>query len=188
MPPIAYIDLHTIPTPITQCQNPSIHGHLQKTEDRKLTTGSGASFCLHITQGTPAPSPTAIWPAHCTYLSPSPCSRYASWTVLYSFSICIISEKEIRRWWIIKIVRSFGQILTSHTDLSKYDGPSLRSKQLLLFHQIYYHSAVFFHVILQKTKQKKWDFVQLDVYCELVIIIFCKCRCSLSEITMYDAL
>jgi len=34
---------------------------------RLLTTGSGASSCLHITQGTPVFNPTAIFAAQFVY-------------------------------------------------------------------------------------------------------------------------
>lgn len=52
---------------------------------RSLTTEPGASFCLHITQGTPTSRPTAMLAAHFMY-SAEPGSARAM--LLYSFSIC----------------------------------------------------------------------------------------------------
>ena len=53
-----------------------------------LTTGSGASVCLHITHGTPVWRPTAMSAAQPTYRDPSSPNEY--WMFWYSFSICII--------------------------------------------------------------------------------------------------
>lgn len=52
-----------------------------------VTTGSGASDCLHIIQGTPVWSATAICAAHLTYGGPF--SWNARSTISYSFSIYI---------------------------------------------------------------------------------------------------
>lgn len=50
-----------------------------------LTTGSGASSCLHITHGTPVSNPTAIPTAHFKYAEPAAPSFFS--VVPYSFSI-----------------------------------------------------------------------------------------------------
>jgi len=53
----------------------------------ELTTGSGASGCLHITHGTPVLRPTAIFAAHSTYCDPAVPNAF--WIFPYSFSIYI---------------------------------------------------------------------------------------------------
>ena len=54
---------------------PSIKKYNEVNETSKrmrgLTTGSGASFSLHITHGTPVPNPTAILAAQFTYARPA---------------------------------------------------------------------------------------------------------------------
>lgn len=60
---------------------------LRETQQRKLTTGSGASSSLHITHGTPVFNPTAIFAAQFMYARPA--APRALLSGPYSFSIYI---------------------------------------------------------------------------------------------------
>lgn len=81
-----------------------IYIYIKKTDDElrmytiKRTTLSGASCCLHMTHGMSGYRPTAISAAHLTYFGPS--SLKDRWTMLYSFSICVIHKFEIKIGWM----------------------------------------------------------------------------------------
>lgn len=65
-----------------------------------LTIGSGASSCLHMTHGTPVPSPKAICAAHFEYAFPGAPSSYSIGP--YSFSI-------YTKWWKRKMLHYFTE-------------------------------------------------------------------------------
>lgn len=70
---VARVDLHFmfVSWHVTKCLGICRQWMTHQERTKYRTTGSGASFCMHITHGTPVLSPTAIVPAHWMYRVPS---------------------------------------------------------------------------------------------------------------------